>query len=58
MDWLLALAALATVAIPLILLYRPLGDYMAWVYTSPNDWKAERLLYRLVGVDPKRGQSI
>ena len=57
MDWLLAIAALATLAVPLILLYRPLGDYMAWVFTSEKDWKAEKLIYRLIGVDPKGEQS-
>ena len=57
MGWLFAVAALATVALPLALLYRPLGDYMAWVFTSPKDWKAERVVYRLVGVDPRREQS-
>ena len=28
-------------------LYRPLGDYMAHIYTSTKDWRVERGLYRL-----------
>ncbi|WP_053386631.1 potassium-transporting ATPase subunit KdpA [Leucobacter japonicus] len=46
-----AVAALATVALILVVTHRPLGDYLAWVYTSRNDWRAERLVYRLIGVD-------
>ncbi|WP_213451872.1 potassium-transporting ATPase subunit KdpA [Rhizomonospora bruguierae] len=57
MGWLLAAAALVTVAALLGVVYRPLGEYMAWVYTSPRDWAVERVLYRLVGVDPRGGQS-
>ena len=33
MTWMYALLALATVAIVLAAVYRPFGDYMAWVYT-------------------------
>ncbi len=57
MVWLMAVAALATLAIPLGLLYRPLGDYIAWVFTAPRHWRAERLVYRLIGVDPAREQT-
>ena len=57
MEWWLALAALATLAIPLGVLYRPLGDYMAWVYTSERDWGPEKAIYRVIGVDPKVQQS-
>ncbi|WP_053351780.1 potassium-transporting ATPase subunit KdpA [Leucobacter musarum] len=46
-----AVAALATVALILVVTHRPLGDYLAWVYTSRKDWRAERLVYRLIGVD-------
>ncbi|NNC13592.1 potassium-transporting ATPase subunit KdpA [Planctomonas sp. JC2975] len=57
MDWLFAAATLLTLVVLLGVLYRPLGDYMAWVYTSSKDWRAERMLYRLAGVDPRREQS-
>jgi len=36
--------------------YRPLGAYMARVYTSEHDTRVERVLYRLMGVDPKAAQ--
>lgn len=57
MMWLFAILALGTVALILAVLYRPLGDYMAWVYTSRKDWKFERGLYRVIGVDPKTEQT-
>lgn len=54
-----AFAALqaATLALILALLYRPLGDYMARLYSTGRDWKVERGLYRLIGVDPRAEQS-
>jgi K+-transporting ATPase ATPase A chain len=36
--------------------YRPLGAYMARVYTSDHDTRVERIFYRIVGVDPKADQ--
>jgi potassium-transporting ATPase potassium-binding subunit len=35
----------------LALCHRPLGAYMAGVYTSDRHWRVERLIYRVVGVD-------
>ncbi len=40
----------------LALAYRPLGDYVANVVTSPRHLRAERGLYRLMGVDPDADQ--
>lgn len=57
MDWTIALLSLASVAIVLAVLYRPLGDYIAWVYTAPKDWRIERGVYRLIGVNPRAEQS-
>lgn len=57
MEWILAVVSLLTVALVIALLYRPLGDYMAWVFTSDTHWRVERVIYRLVGVDPERQQS-
>lgn len=57
MTWVYALLALATVAIILGVLYRPFGDYMAWVYTSRKDWKVERGIYKIIGVDAKTEQT-
>jgi K+-transporting ATPase ATPase A chain len=36
--------------------YRPLGAFMARVYTSEHDTRVERVCYRLMGVDPKADQ--
>jgi K+-transporting ATPase ATPase A chain len=36
--------------------YRPLGDYLARVFQSERDLRAERVIYRLVGVDSKADQ--
>ncbi|MCT9819396.1 potassium-transporting ATPase subunit KdpA [Microbacterium sp. W1N] len=47
----------ATVLLLLALLYRPLGDYIARVYTSPRDLAVERGTYRLIGVDPRAEQT-
>lgn len=46
----LLVAALAVV-------YRPLGDYMARVYTSRKHLKVERAIYRLARVDPDSEQK-
>lgn len=40
----------------LALVYRPLGDYLARVFTSERDLKVERAIYRIVRVDPKSEQ--
>ncbi|WP_157007381.1 potassium-transporting ATPase subunit KdpA [Agromyces laixinhei] len=57
MDALFAVLQAATLALILALLYRPLGDYMARLYTSDRDWRFERGLYRLIGIDPRAEQS-
>jgi potassium-transporting ATPase potassium-binding subunit len=31
--------------------YVPLGNYIAHIFTSDKDWRAERFLYRLMGID-------
>ena len=57
MEWWYLAAQLATIALVLALIHRPLGAYMAHVYSSTRDLRGERLIYRLVGVDPAREQS-
>jgi K+-transporting ATPase ATPase A chain len=47
---------IASLALALAVSYRYLGDYMARVYTSTKHLRAERLVYRTVGVDPDREQ--
>ncbi|MDI2028544.1 potassium-transporting ATPase subunit KdpA [Saccharopolyspora sp. TS4A08] len=40
----------------LAIAHKPFGDYMARVYTSETDWRIEKIVYRLVGVDPTARQ--
>ncbi len=47
----------ATLLLVLALIYRPLGDYIARVYTSGRDLAVERGTYRLIGVDPRSDQT-
>ncbi|MBY6059939.1 potassium-transporting ATPase subunit KdpA [Microbacterium esteraromaticum] len=47
----------ATVVLMLVLLYRPLGDYIARVYSSAKHLRVERGLYRLIGVDAASEQT-
>ncbi len=55
-TWLFILQAL-TVVVVIGLIYRPLGDYMAHVYTTEKNLKGERGFYRLIGVDPASEQT-
>lgn len=48
---------LATVIVVLGVLYVPLGDHMARVYTSTRDLAVERVVYRFARIDPRRGQT-
>jgi K+-transporting ATPase ATPase A chain len=45
----------AVIAI-VVILHVPLGNYMAAVYTSGSDLRAESVIYRLVGVQPDAQQ--
>jgi K+-transporting ATPase ATPase A chain len=53
----LFIAQLATLAVVLVAIHRPLGEYMARVYTSTKDLRVERGFYRLIGVDARSEQS-
>ena len=57
MEGWLAGANVATLVLLLGVAYRPLGDYMARVFTSERDMRVERGVYRLIGVDPRASQS-
>ncbi|MGV8858720.1 potassium-transporting ATPase subunit KdpA [Rhodoglobus sp.] len=57
MEVLFAILQFATLALILTALYRPLGDYMARIYTSSKDLKVERGLYRAIGVDSSKEQT-
>jgi K+-transporting ATPase ATPase A chain len=51
MSALFGVLQILTVVVILVALYRPLGDYMAAIYTSKKDLRIERGMYRAVGVD-------
>ncbi|RMI09189.1 potassium-transporting ATPase subunit KdpA [Cellulomonas triticagri] len=55
-GWLAAAQVLAVLVV-LAALHRPLGDWMAHVYTSATDLRVERGLYRLIGVDSRSEQT-
>ncbi|HEX4815555.1 MAG TPA: potassium-transporting ATPase subunit KdpA, partial [Nonomuraea sp.] len=42
----------ASLLLALALCYRPLGDHMYRVYTGAGHSRAERTIYRLLGVNP------
>jgi K+-transporting ATPase ATPase A chain len=48
---------IVVLVLALALAYRPLGDYMYRVVTSTRHLRAERVMYRLVGVNPDGEQS-
>jgi K+-transporting ATPase ATPase A chain len=48
---------IVTLVVVLGLVYRPLGDYMAMVYTGKRNLKIERGFYRVIGVNPESEQT-
>jgi potassium-transporting ATPase potassium-binding subunit len=50
LQFLLLFAALAAC-------YVPLGNYIAHIFTSDKDWRVERGLYKLLGIDSKADQK-
>jgi K+-transporting ATPase ATPase A chain len=48
---------IASLIVALAVAYRPLGDYMYRVVTSPRHLRVERGIYRAVGVNPDGEQS-
>lgn len=48
---------IATLVAALALAYRPLGDYMYRVVSSPRHLRAERIMHRLIGVNPDGEQA-
>lgn len=51
------IAFLALLIAALAAVHVPLGDYMYRVYSSDKDTVVERLVYRVIGADPKSGQT-
>jgi K+-transporting ATPase ATPase A chain len=37
--------------------YVPLGNYIARIFTADKDWRVERGIYKIIGVDPKADQK-
>ncbi|KQM57707.1 potassium-transporting ATPase subunit KdpA [Agreia sp. Leaf210] len=54
---LLAILQVGALALVLVAIHRPLGDYMARIYSSTKDLRVERGFYRLIGVDARAEQS-
>ena len=52
-GWLQILALIGALALS----YRPLGDYIAHILTTPKHLRAERIVYRLGGVDGDADQK-
>jgi potassium-transporting ATPase potassium-binding subunit len=48
---------LALLILALVVVHVPLGDYMYRVYSSEKHSRAERVIYRLTGADPKSEQT-
>jgi len=48
---------LVSLIVALVAVHVPLGDYMYRVYTSNKDLRGERVIYRLIGADPKAEQT-
>ena len=46
-----------TLVVLLALVYRPLGDYLARMFTTSKDLRVERGFYRIIGVDSDSEQS-
>jgi len=51
------IAFLALLVLALVAVHVPLGDYMYHVYTSPRDWRIEKVIYRIIGADGKAQQT-
>ncbi len=49
-------AGIALLVLALIAVHVPLGDYMYRVYTSPDHWRVEKAVYRVIGADPEAEQ--
>ena len=57
MTVILFVLQLLTVAVVIGLLYRPLGDYLAYTFTTARNLRVERGFYRVIGVKPDAEQS-
>src|SRR5580704_8844169 len=51
-GWLQFLFLFAALAI----CYVPLGNYIAHIFTTDKDWRVERVVFKLIGIDPRADQ--
>jgi potassium-transporting ATPase potassium-binding subunit len=56
-ESLAALLFVASLALALVVVHRPLGDLLYWIASSPRDLVPERWAYRLVVAGRKTEQS-
>ncbi|MBR7503548.1 potassium-transporting ATPase subunit KdpA, partial [Mycobacterium tuberculosis] len=56
MTWFTGITQILLVLAVLAAVHVPFGNYMAGVFLSTKDTKAERLFYRLTGVDSSSEQ--
>ena len=50
------LLQLLLLVVALAVCYKPLGDYIAHIFTSKKHLAPERVLYRVMGIDPEADQ--
>ena len=55
-DWRYGAIQLAILVVALAVVQRPLGNYLARVYTGERHLRAERVIYRAIGVNPDADQ--
>ncbi|MEN3267281.1 potassium-transporting ATPase subunit KdpA [Pseudonocardia sp.] len=55
-DTLAGILQIVALLLLLALVYKPLGDYMAHIFTTDKHWRVEKALYRLLRVDPDAEQ--
>jgi potassium-transporting ATPase potassium-binding subunit len=48
---------LGLLVLALAVCYKPIGDYMAHIFTTDKDWRVERRLYKLIGIDHAADQK-
>ena len=48
---------LGLLVLALAVCYKPIGDYMAHIFTTDKDWRVERRLYKLIGIDHTADQK-
>jgi K+-transporting ATPase ATPase A chain len=47
----------ALLVVALAVCYVPLGNWIAKIFTSPNHWRVERGVYKVIGINPEADQK-